>query len=160
VLQHTEPQKHIPIGASDLDLAATPGYNRIPQNLAQEVIWWSQSGIRARDCLRLLNAKAEYLLNTKAEYLPIKKPFPWTYDTVYNLVRCDTYVKELQRKRKTAATAEEVDDEGDGEEAGKVHDGIVGNPHTKAKGAGRPKKIRIRNTGHGAGGRRKGSDKL
>jgi len=69
-------------------------------------------------------------------------------------------VKELQRKRKTAATAEEVDDEGDGEEAGKVHDGIVGNPHTKAKGAGRPKKIRIRNTGDGAGGRRKGSDKL
>ena len=34
VLQHTEPHKHNPIGASDLDLAATPGYNRIPQDLS------------------------------------------------------------------------------------------------------------------------------
>jgi len=70
---------------------------------------------------------------------------------VRDLVRMS---KELQGKRKRAATADEVDDEGDGEEAGKVHDGIVGNPHTKAKGAGRQQTKRIRNTGDGA--RRKG----
>ena len=70
---------------------------------------------------------------------------------VRDLVRMS---KELQGKRKRAATADEVDDEGDGEEAGRVHDGIVGNPHTKAKGAGRPQTKRIRNTGDGA--RRKG----
>ena len=57
----------------------------------------------------------------------------------------------MSKKRERAATADEVDDEGDGEEAGKVHDGIVGNPHTKAKGAGRQQTKRIRNTGDGAG---------
>jgi hypothetical protein len=110
VLQHTEPQKHIPIGASDLDLAATPGYNRIPQDLAQEVIWWSKSGIRPRDCLRLLNTKAEYLTEHKGRVF--KKPFPWTYDTVYNLVRCGGPVREHDATDFISWLQKRRDDEG------------------------------------------------
>ena len=78
-LTHDPTVSHLPVNASDVEVAAATGFNRIPSHLSEEVIWWHRTGQRVRDCLRMLNRRAADLA--------MPKPFPWTYDTVYNMVR-------------------------------------------------------------------------
>jgi hypothetical protein len=80
---------------------------------------------------------------------------PHQYPEVLSMVKdLEERVLVLARKSKKQQRKRKVHDEGDGEEAGKVPDGIVLNPNPKARGPGQSQTKRIPNTGDGA--RRKG----
>jgi hypothetical protein len=78
-LTHDLTVPHLSPDASDVEVAAQAGSKWIPSDLSEEVIWWHSTGQRPRDCLKMLNQKAKDRL--------IPKPFPWDYDTVFNMVR-------------------------------------------------------------------------